>query len=102
MVGNVQSRHLFTLVIFIYQQSESDVSVNVNVQQNQVCPLRESITAELMSLPELPAEQNKPQPISSSAETEQSDAHAYELQRYTNIHSAITVLSDNTCCYWIW
>ncbi len=97
MVGNVQSRHLFTLVIFMLQQSESDVSVNV--QQNQMCPLRESITAELMSLPELPAEQNKPQPISSSAETEQSDAHAYELQRYTNIHSAITVLSDNTCCY---
>lgn len=84
--------HLLTLVISVQQQSESDVSVNV--LQNQVWQLRESITAELMSLP---AEQNKPQPISSSAETEQSNVHAYELQRYNNIHSTIKVISDDKC-----
>ncbi|XP_073685516.1 myotonin-protein kinase isoform X2 [Garra rufa] len=50
-----------------------------SVQQNQVWRLRESITTELTALPELPAEHNKPQPISSSAEMEQSDAT--ELQR---------------------
>ncbi|XP_042621620.1 myotonin-protein kinase-like isoform X4 [Cyprinus carpio] len=66
------------------QQSESDVSVNV--LQNQVWQLRESITAELTALPALPAEHNKPQPINSSTETEQSDAHAYELQR--RLHKA--------------
>uniref|UniRef100_A0A8C1Y317 non-specific serine/threonine protein kinase n=1 Tax=Cyprinus carpio TaxID=7962 RepID=A0A8C1Y317_CYPCA len=65
-------------------QSESDVSVNV--LQNQVWQLRESITAELTALPALPAEHNKPQPINSSTETEQSDAHAYELQR--RLHKA--------------
>ncbi|XP_052463678.1 myotonin-protein kinase isoform X5 [Carassius gibelio] len=66
------------------QQSESDVSVNV--LHNQVWRLRESITAELTALPALPAEHNNPQPISSSAETEQSDAHTYELQR--RLHKA--------------
>ncbi|XP_050976356.1 myotonin-protein kinase isoform X3 [Labeo rohita] len=55
-----------------------------SVQQNQMWRLKESITAELTALPELPAEHNKPQPISSSAETEQSDVH--ELQR--RLHKA--------------
>ncbi|XP_043110356.1 myotonin-protein kinase-like isoform X2 [Puntigrus tetrazona] len=55
-------------------QSESDVGVNE--LQNQVWQLRESVTAELMSLPELPAE----------PETEQRDTHAYELQR--RLHKA--------------
>ncbi|XP_026076381.1 myotonin-protein kinase isoform X5 [Carassius auratus] len=66
------------------QQSESDFSVNV--LHNQLWRLRESITAELTALPALPAEHNNPQPISSSAETEQSDAHTYELQR--RLHKA--------------
>uniref|UniRef100_A0A8C1PPZ1 non-specific serine/threonine protein kinase n=1 Tax=Cyprinus carpio TaxID=7962 RepID=A0A8C1PPZ1_CYPCA len=79
-----QQQHRDQLHLQAKLQSESDISVNV--LQNQVWRLRESITAELTALPALPAEHNKPQPISSSAETEQSDAHAYELQR--RLHKA--------------
>ncbi|XP_058646008.1 myotonin-protein kinase isoform X2 [Onychostoma macrolepis] len=73
------------IMMEINQQQDRD-QLHLQGKLNQVCRLRESITTELMSLPELPAEQNKPQPISSSAETEQSDAHAYELQR--RLHKA--------------
>ncbi|XP_016320005.1 myotonin-protein kinase [Sinocyclocheilus anshuiensis] len=65
------------IMMEINQQQDRDL-LHLQGKLNQVWRLRESITAELMSLP---AEQNKPQPISSSAETEQSDAHTYELQR---------------------
>ncbi|KTG40601.1 hypothetical protein cypCar_00029955, partial [Cyprinus carpio] len=70
------------IMMEINQQQDRDL-LHLQGTLNQVWRLRESITAELMSLP---AEQNKPQPISSSAETEQSDVHTYELQR--RLHKA--------------
>uniref|UniRef100_A0A8C2H0J5 non-specific serine/threonine protein kinase n=1 Tax=Cyprinus carpio TaxID=7962 RepID=A0A8C2H0J5_CYPCA len=70
------------IMMEINQQQDRDL-LHLQGTLNQVWQLRESITAELMSLP---AEQNKPQPISSSAETEQSNVHAYELQR--RLHKA--------------
>ncbi|XP_056323126.1 myotonin-protein kinase isoform X2 [Danio aesculapii] len=73
------------IMMEIDQPQDTD-SLRLQDKLNQVWQLRETITAEVLSTPESPAEKNNPERVDRSTETEQSDTHVQELQRH--LHKA--------------